>query len=75
MNSAAPAGPAWDVRTHGVAHYGMYADFIKAVWTLGRPQGAQFTGQELVEEHLERNADNFWRTWVKVEEQKGKVRY
>ena len=74
-NAAAPNGPAWDLRTNGVVHYGMYADFIKAVWTLDRPQGAQLNGQDLVEGHLERNADNFWRMWIKVEEQKGKVRY
>jgi hypothetical protein len=31
-------------------------------------------GQNLVENHLERNADNFWRLWVKVEAQKTNVR-
>jgi hypothetical protein len=66
---------SWDYRTHGVAHYGMFADFLKAVWTFPvNPQrGMQMSGKALVEDHLERNADNFWHMWVKVEQQKRKV--
>ncbi|MGH8186771.1 MAG: hypothetical protein ACREUC_09425, partial [Steroidobacteraceae bacterium] len=65
----------WDFRTHGVAHYGMFADFIKAVWTfpLDHGRGMHMPGKNLVEDHLDRNADNFWHMWVKVEQQKRKV--
>jgi hypothetical protein len=70
-------GTTWDYRVHGVAHYGMFADFIKAVWSFPFEQkrGMRVSGQELVEGHLDRNADNFWRMWVKVEQQKGRVKH
>jgi hypothetical protein len=62
----------WDYQKDGVVHYGMFADFVKAVWSLqfDRNRKMQMSGQDLVEGHLERNADNFWRMWVKVEQQK-----
>ncbi|NJO12197.1 MAG: hypothetical protein HC872_00545 [Gammaproteobacteria bacterium] len=74
---SATGAKVWDLRRDGVAHYGMYADFIKAVWSFPFDQnrGMRISGQELVENHLDRNADNFWRMWVKVEQQKGNVRY
>jgi microsomal dipeptidase-like Zn-dependent dipeptidase len=73
--STAGGTPPLDFRTHGVAHYGMYADFIKAVWSYPatRDQRLQGSGQQLVEGNLDRNADNFWRMWVKVDQQKRKV--
>ena len=69
-------GPqVWDIRTDGVAHFGMFADFVKAVWTfpLDHNRKMHMSGQNLVENHLDRNADNFWRMWLKVEAQKNKV--
>jgi len=66
----------WDYQKDGVVHYGMFADFVKAVWSLpiDRNRKMLMSGQDLVEGHLERNADNFWRMWVKVEQQKKVVR-
>jgi len=65
----------WDYRVDGVAHYGMFADFVKAVWSFPfeRTRGMNVSGQTLVEGHLDRSADNFWRMWVKVEAQKNNV--
>ena len=65
----------WDFRTDGVAHYGMFADFVKAVWSfpLDHNRKMHISGQDLVDNHLSRNADNFWRTWVKAEAQKSSV--
>jgi len=65
----------WDFRTDGVAHYGMFADFVKAVWSfpLDHKRKMHISGQDLVDNHLSRNADNFWRMWVKVEAQKSNV--
>jgi hypothetical protein len=64
----------WDFRTSGVAHYGMFADFVKAVWSLPDRKGSTVVrGQDLVDNHLSRNADNFWRMWVKIEAQKNRV--
>lgn len=73
---SAPGAQPWDFRTHGVAHYGMYADFLKAIWSFPMDHNRQMhvSGQQLVEGHLERNADNFWRMWVKVEQQKTQVK-
>jgi hypothetical protein len=78
-----PTGPSvtggrvWDFSNNGVAHYGMFADFIKTIWTfpLDRNRGMFMSGQELVEGHLDRSADNFWHMWVKVEQQKNNVRF
>ena len=66
----------WNLRTDGVAHYGMFADFVKAVWAfpLDRNRKMLMSGQDLVDNRLSRNADNFWRMWVKVEAQKNNVR-
>ena len=66
---------AWDFRTDGVAHYGMLADFVKAVWSFpfDHNRKMHISGQDLVDNHLSRNADNFWRMWVKAEAQKSNV--
>lgn len=56
----------WNYNKEGVAHYGMFADFIQDVRSL--PGGAKF-----VDEHLMSSADAFWRMWQKCEAQKSKV--
>jgi hypothetical protein len=61
----------WDYNLEGVAHYGMYADFVKDVRTAPVNQG--MTGADLVDNHLLRSADYFWRMWQKIEAQKVKV--
>lgn len=76
--SGSSQGPInWNFNSQGVVHYGMFADFIKAVWLLplNRNRNMLVSGQELVEKNLDRSADNFWRAWVKVEQQKNNVRY
>jgi hypothetical protein len=68
----------WDYNRHGVAHYGMFADFIKDVRTSRPPDPAKgpmsMSSEDLVDKHLMRNSDAFWRMWVKVEAQKNNVR-
>ena len=61
----------WDYNLEGVAHYGMYADFVKDVRTAPVNQG--MNGADLVDNHLMRSADYFWRMWQKIEAQKVKV--
>jgi hypothetical protein len=70
----------WDYNTEGVAHYGMMADFVVDLRTAasneytgaeGIPLGV--SGAELVDNHLNRNANYFWQMWLKAEAQKGNV--
>lgn len=72
----------WNYNTDGVAHYGMLPDFLLDVRTspvnlnLGRdPSGRPYgvTGADLVDNHLQRSADYFWRMWERCETQKSKV--
>jgi hypothetical protein len=64
-------GPVkWDYNFVGVAHYGMFADFVRDVRTApAAPPG----GRDLVDNHLMRGADNFYRMWQKAEIQKKNV--
>jgi microsomal dipeptidase-like Zn-dependent dipeptidase len=70
----------WDYNTEGVAHYGMMADFVRHVRTApsnnytglgGIPLGVP--GSELVDHHLNRNANYFWLMWQRIEARKGSV--
>lgn len=60
----------WDYNADGVAHYGMLADFVRDVRTA--PTQAM-AGKDLVDNHLLRTADYFYRMWQKVEAQKNNV--
>lgn len=67
-------GKTWDYNLEGVAHYGMYADFVKDVRIA--PPSQSFLGMagiDLVDNHLMRGADYFWHMWEKCEAQKIKV--
>lgn len=61
----------WDYNLDGVAHDGMLADFVKDVRTA--PTGQAMGGKDLVDNHLLRSADYFYRMWQKVEAQKRNV--
>lgn len=56
----------WDYNKDGVAHYGMFADFVKDVRTSPG-------NQDLVDNRLMRSADYFYRMWQKIEAQKNNV--
>ncbi len=56
----------WDYNTEGVAHYGMLADFIKALQ--GRTNGTEVVNS------LNRSAEFFAQMWEQAERQRGKVR-
>ncbi len=62
----------WDYNREGVAHYGMYSDFIEDVRTA--PAGFGMNGGTLVEDQLMRSADHFYRMWLTIDRQKSKVR-
>jgi microsomal dipeptidase-like Zn-dependent dipeptidase len=71
---------SWDYNTEGVAHYGMLADFVRDVKNApsngymaagGVPLGV--VGAELVDHHLMRSADYFWRMWERIEARKVNV--
>ena len=70
----------WDYNTDGVVHYGMMADFVVDVRTApstgstssqGVPLGV--TGNELVDDHLNRSANYFWQMWELIEARKARV--
>lgn len=56
----------WDYNVDGVAHYGLLADFVRAV--NGRTNGSR------VVETLNRSAEHFAQMWERAESQKTKVR-
>jgi microsomal dipeptidase-like Zn-dependent dipeptidase len=71
---------SWDYNTEGVAHYGMMADWIRDLRTMPGngfigPNGAALgvPGASLVDDHLFRGADYFWRMWEKIEQRKASV--
>jgi len=61
----------WDYNFHGVAHYGMYADFLRDVRTWGG--NATNTGRQIFDEQMMYGAENFYRMWLKAETQKTRV--
>lgn len=58
-------GTVWDYNKDGVAHYGMFADFVKDVRTSGN--------QDLVDNRLMKSAEYFYRMWQKIEAQKSNI--
>ncbi|MEO6525740.1 MAG: membrane dipeptidase [Gemmatimonadaceae bacterium] len=72
---------SWNYNTDGVAHYGMMADWVRDLRTMPGngyvgPGGVALgvAGPDLVDNHLFRTADYFWRMWEKIESRKGSVR-
>ena len=63
----------WNYQTDGVAHYGMFAEFVKDVSVATNPAFGM-TGPDLVDNHLMRSADYFFRMWSKIEAQRNNVR-
>jgi microsomal dipeptidase-like Zn-dependent dipeptidase len=61
----------WDYNADGVAHYGMFVDFLRDVRTL--PAGAALTGRQAVDEQMMYGADYFHRMWRKAEAQSARV--
>jgi microsomal dipeptidase-like Zn-dependent dipeptidase len=64
----------WDYNIDGVAHYGMFADFVKDVRTAPASAALATTGKDLVDNYLLRSADYFFRMWQRIEAQKANVR-
>ena len=63
----------WDYNFDGVAHYGMYADFVKDLRTVPVSASLPITGKDLVDNHLLRSADYFFRMWERIETQRTNV--
>ena len=61
----------WDYNFDGVAHYGMFADFLRDVRTL--PANATMTGRQVVDDQMMYGADYFYRMWLKADVQKARV--
>jgi uncharacterized delta-60 repeat protein len=61
----------WDYNFHGVAHYGMYVDFLRDVRTWGGT--ATLTGKQAVDDQVTYGAENFYRMWLKAETQRSLV--
>jgi hypothetical protein len=61
----------WDYNLDGVAHYGMFADFLRDVRTL--PASATMTGRQIVDDQMMYGADYFYRSWLKADTQKVRV--
>jgi uncharacterized delta-60 repeat protein len=61
----------WDYNFDGVAHYGMYVDFLRDVRTWGG--NATNTGKQIFDEQMMYGAENFYRMWLKAETQKTRV--
>ena len=73
-NKSQSGSKVWDYNVEGVAHYGMYADFVKDVRSAKQQDLGCMSGADLVDNHLMKSANYFWHTWQKIEAQKSKVR-
>jgi len=61
----------WDYNVDGVAHYGMYVDFLRDVRTWGG--NTTLTGHQIVDDQVMYAAENFYRMWLKAEAQKTRI--
>jgi hypothetical protein len=61
----------WDYNFDGVAHYGMFVDFLRDVRTWGGT--ATITGKQIFDDQMMYGAENFYRMWLKAETQKTRV--
>jgi microsomal dipeptidase-like Zn-dependent dipeptidase len=64
-----PWSVTWDYNFNGVAHYGMYADFVQDVRAAPASATQGMGGKGLVDSHLLLSADYFYHMWQKVEAQ------
>jgi len=64
-----PWSVTWDYNFTGVAHYGMFADFVQDVRTAPANLTQNIGGKGLVDSHLLLSADYFYHMWQKVETQ------
>ena len=62
---------AWDYRFEGVAHYGMYVDFLRDVRTWNA--GGAMSGRKIVDDQMMYGADYFYQMWAKTDAQKVRV--
>jgi microsomal dipeptidase-like Zn-dependent dipeptidase len=67
------AGRTWNYNADGVAHYGMYADFVRDVRTATVANAGHLDGVDLVDNHLMHSADYFWHMWQRIEAQRANV--
>jgi WD40 repeat protein len=58
----------WDYNLDGVAHYGMFVDFLRDVRTL--PANSVMNGRDIVDDQMMYGAERFYRMWLKAEAQK-----
>lgn len=61
----------WDYNVDGVAHYGMFVDFLRDVRTWN-PNGAT-PGRQIVDDQMMYGAEYFYRMWLKADTQKSAV--
>jgi uncharacterized delta-60 repeat protein/uncharacterized repeat protein (TIGR01451 family) len=61
----------WDYRFEGVAHYGMYVDFLRDVRTWNA--GGAMSGRKIVDDQMMYGAEYFYQMWLKADTQKARV--
>jgi hypothetical protein len=61
----------WDYNVDGVAHYGMFVDFLRDVRMFTQP--GVMTGREMFDDQMMYGADYFYRMWLKADTQKARV--
>jgi hypothetical protein len=71
LSRSAQGTRTWDYNTDGVAHYGMFVDFLRDVRTL--PANATMTGRQIFDDQMMYGADYFYRMWLKADTQKARV--
>jgi hypothetical protein len=71
VRSARGNNTTWDYNVDGVAHCGMFVDFLRDVRTL--PASATMTGRQIVDDQMMYGAESFYRMWLKAEAQKARV--
>jgi uncharacterized repeat protein (TIGR01451 family) len=71
LTQSSTGNKTWNYNYEGVAHYGMFVDFLRDVRTL--PGVATVTGRQAVDDQMMYGADYFYRMWLKAETQKVRV--
>jgi hypothetical protein len=79
LNAGAPAlgrsttgNRTWDYNFDGVAHYGMFVDFLRDV-RMWNPLPPAMNGRQIVDDQMMYGADYFYRMWQKADTQKTRV--
>jgi hypothetical protein len=77
LSMSTTGGMTWDYNVHGVAHYGMFVDFLRDVRGLPAnatvPVKAAIVGRQIVDDQMMYGADYFYRMWLKADAQKARV--